>query len=47
VKIWIVFLLGAFVIGGHTLLRGARPQAWLLMGVCVVVAFLLSSQRFA
>ena len=45
-KIWILFLMLSFVAGGLAVRRGRRQHFWLTLGVCVVVAFALSSARW-
>lgn len=40
-------MLCAFVLGALCVKRPALRSGWLLLGVCVVIALLLSSYRFA
>ena len=45
-KVWIAFLLLSFVLGAWSLRAGKRERFWLMLGICVVIAFALQSQRW-
>lgn len=44
-KVWILFLIGSFVLAGRAQLRGRHERLLLVFGVCLLVAVALSSQR--
>lgn len=46
-KIWILFLLGSFVVGGMSLRSERRERPAVLLFVCVIVAAAMYSGRFS
>jgi hypothetical protein len=47
VKVFVLFLLVAFVLGGRSLGRERPDRAWLILGMCVLVSAALYTYRFA
>ena len=46
-KLFVLFLLGSFVLGGRSLGRPRPDRVWLILGVCVLLSAALYSYRFA
>ncbi len=46
-KLFVVFLLASFVLGGRALGRKRPDRAWLILGGCVLLSVALYSYRFA
>jgi hypothetical protein len=47
VKVFLLLLLASFVVGGFNLRNGRTERFALVLGTCILVAFLLSLRRFA
>jgi hypothetical protein len=47
VKVFVVFLLASFVLGGRALGRDRPDRPWLILGACLMVSALLYTYRFA
>lgn len=46
-KVFVVFLLAAFVLGGRSFGRERPDRAWLILGACLLLSAALYGYRFA
>ena len=47
VKVFVVFLLASFILGGRALGRERPDRPWLIIGACLLVSAALFTYRFA
>ena len=46
-KLFVLFLLGAFVLGGRSFGRERPDRPWLILGVCVLLCAAFYTYRFS